>query len=126
MDQYMVNTYIVHTYIHHHTFPLPPSPQSVSMGELYGEVNPQTFEWHDGLMATIVRECVKVRPYAVHLTHKCSITYILPVQYERRIVEAGFCGGFVAQWFMAALVRHPGFESRSCRFFAFLLSLPAG
>ena len=47
-------------------------------------------------------------------------------QYERRIVEAGFCGGFVAQWFMAALVRHPGFESRSCQFFAFLLSLSAG
>ena len=36
-----------------------------------------------------------------------------PVQYERRIVKAGFCGGFVAQWFMAALVRHPGFESRT-------------
>ena len=32
-----------------------------------------------------------------------------PVQFERRIVEAGFCGGFVAQCFMAALVRHPGF-----------------
>ena len=48
------------------------------------------------------------------------------VQYERRIVEAGFCGGFVAQWFMAALVRHPGFKSCSCQFFAFLLSLPAG
>ena len=41
-------------------------------------------------------------------------------------MEAGFCGGFVAQWFMTALVRHPGFESRSCRFFAFLLSLSAG
>ena len=41
-------------------------------------------------------------------------------------MEAGFCGGFVAQWFMAALVRHPGFESRSCQFFAFLLSLSAG
>ena len=40
------------------------------------------------------------------------------MQYERGIVEAGFCGGFVAQWFMAA-VRHPGFESRGCRFFAF-------
>ena len=45
---------------------------------------------------------------------------------ERRIVEGGFCGGFVAQWFMAALVRHPGFESCSCRFFAYLLSLSAG
>ena len=41
-------------------------------------------------------------------------------------METGFCGGFVAQWFMAALVRHPGFESRSCQFFAFLLSLSAG
>ena len=51
---------------------------------------------------------------------------VLPVQYERRIVEAGFCGGFVAQRLMAASVRHPGFESRSCRFFAFLLSPPAG
>ena len=40
-------------------------------------------------------------------------------------MEAGFCGGFVAQWFMAAFVRHPGFESRSCRFYAFLLSLSA-
>ena len=28
----------------------------------------------------------------------------------------------MAQWFMAALVRHPGFEFRSCQFFAFLLS----
>ena len=48
------------------------------------------------------------------------------VQYERRIVEAAFCGGFVAQWFMAALVKHPGFESSSCWLFAFLLSLSAG
>ena len=32
----------------------------------------------------------------------------------------------MAQWFMAALVRHPGFESRICCFFALLLSLPAG
>ena len=28
------------------------------------------------------------------------------VQYERRIAEAGFCDGFVAQWFMAALAHH--------------------
>ena len=50
-----------------------------------------------------------------------------PVQYERKIVEAGFCGGFVAQWFMVALVRHPGFESRSCQFSLFsFLSQQAG
>ena len=29
------------------------------MGELYGEVNKLTLEWKDGLMATIVRGCVK-------------------------------------------------------------------
>ena len=33
--------------------------QAISMGELYGEVNKLTLEWRDGLMATIVRECVK-------------------------------------------------------------------
>lgn len=34
--------------------------QSVSMGELYGEVNKLTLEWNDGLMAITVRHCVKV------------------------------------------------------------------
>ncbi|XP_066516038.1 dynein axonemal heavy chain 6 isoform X2 [Hoplias malabaricus] len=31
------------------------NPKSVSMGELYGEVNPLTLEWKDGLMALCVR-----------------------------------------------------------------------
>ena len=58
-------------------------------------------------------------------TQLCGLTgvrlqlAVLPVQYERRIVRAGFCGGFMAQWFMAATVRHPGFESRSYRFLLF-------
>lgn len=34
------------------------NPKAVSMGELYGEVNTATLEWRDGLMATIVRQCV--------------------------------------------------------------------
>ncbi|XP_071825285.1 dynein axonemal heavy chain 6-like isoform X2 [Apostichopus japonicus] len=34
------------------------NPKSVSMGELYGEVNKLTLEWQDGLMATTVRHCV--------------------------------------------------------------------
>ena len=40
----------------------------------------------------------------------------------KEIVEAGFCGGFVAQWFMVALVRHPGFKSAVASFslFSFL------
>ena len=36
--------------------------QSISMGELYGEVNKMTLEWQDGLMALTVRQCVQVRP----------------------------------------------------------------
>ncbi|XP_023668206.2 dynein axonemal heavy chain 6 [Paramormyrops kingsleyae] len=31
------------------------NPKSVSMGELYGEINPLTLEWRDGLMALTVR-----------------------------------------------------------------------
>ena len=34
-------------------------------------------------------------------------------------MEAGLCSGFMAQWFMAALVRHPGFETHGFLFFAF-------
>jgi len=34
------------------------NPKAVSMGELYGEVDPATTEWRDGLMATAVRQCV--------------------------------------------------------------------
>ncbi|XP_028297484.1 dynein heavy chain 6, axonemal-like, partial [Gouania willdenowi] len=34
------------------------NPKSVSMGELYGEVNTLTLEWRDGLMALSVREAV--------------------------------------------------------------------
>ena len=68
----------------------------------------------------------------VKSTQMCGLTGVRlqlavpPVQYEGRIVETGFCGGFVAQWFMAATVIHPEFESHSCRFFTFLLSPQAG
>ncbi|XP_057699654.1 dynein axonemal heavy chain 6 isoform X1 [Corythoichthys intestinalis] len=34
------------------------NPKSVSMGELYGEVNSLTLEWRDGLMALSVRDAV--------------------------------------------------------------------
>lgn len=34
------------------------NPKSVSMGELYGEVNTLTLEWRDGLMALSVRDAV--------------------------------------------------------------------
>ena len=32
------------------------NPKSISMGELYGEVNPISQEWHDGLASKIMRE----------------------------------------------------------------------
>ncbi|XP_074661680.1 dynein axonemal heavy chain 6-like [Tubulanus polymorphus] len=40
-----------------HTYVL--NPKSITMGELYGEVNKLTLEWHDGLMALTVRTCVQ-------------------------------------------------------------------
>ena len=39
-----------------HTFVM--NPKSVTMGELYGDYDKLTMEWHDGLMALIVRGCV--------------------------------------------------------------------
>lgn len=36
------------------------NPKSITMGELYGEVNKLTLEWRDGLMALSVRQAVQV------------------------------------------------------------------
>lgn len=35
------------------------NPKAVSMSELYGEVNPLTMEWRDGLLGKFVRETVE-------------------------------------------------------------------
>lgn len=35
------------------------NPKSITMGELYGEYNLLTMEWKDGLMAIVIRRCVK-------------------------------------------------------------------
>lgn len=42
----------VHTYIM--------NPKAVTAGELYGEVNPFTMEWRDGLMGIMMRIAVQV------------------------------------------------------------------
>ena len=42
-----------------HTYVL--NPKSITMGELYGEVNSLTLEWRDGLMALTVRHACQVR-----------------------------------------------------------------
>ena len=45
-----------------------------------------------------------VKSSMVKSTQLCGLTGVRlqlavpPVQYKRRIVRAGFCGGFVAQW----------------------------
>lgn len=36
------------------------NPKAVTAGELYGEVNPFTMEWRDGLMGIMVRTAVNV------------------------------------------------------------------
>lgn len=36
------------------------NPKAVSAGELYGEVNPFTMEWRDGLMGIMMRTAVQV------------------------------------------------------------------
>lgn len=41
-----------------HTFIM--NPKAVTAGELYGEVNPFTMEWRDGLMGIMVRAAVQV------------------------------------------------------------------
>jgi dynein heavy chain len=35
------------------------NPKSISMGELYGEEDPTTKEWNDGLASTIMRKAAK-------------------------------------------------------------------
>lgn len=44
---------IVHKYIM--------NPKSLSIGELYGEVNLQTLEWHDGILPLSLRTAVQVK-----------------------------------------------------------------
>lgn len=36
------------------------NPKSVTLGELYGEVNPCTLEWKDGLLGKMMKAAVKV------------------------------------------------------------------
>lgn len=37
------------------------NPKSLTIGELYGEVNLQTLEWHDGILPLCLRTAVQVK-----------------------------------------------------------------
>lgn len=55
------------------------NPKSVTMGELYGEVNTLTLEWRDGLLGIFVRIAVQVnhKIYCNFLTLFVSLYYFL-------------------------------------------------
>lgn len=42
------------------------NPKSIKMGQLYGEFNEQTHEWTDGILAYMVRECVRDQSVEKH------------------------------------------------------------
>lgn len=58
------------------------NPKSVTMGELYGEVNPLTMEWRDGVLGISVRTAVQV-----------SFNYLillLNLIYENNLISSNF------------------------------------
>lgn len=52
------------------------NPKSITMGEIYGEVNEKTMEWHDGLMAYIVRQTCSVSQIRYIDSIRCTSSYI--------------------------------------------------
>lgn len=52
------------------------NPKAVTAGELYGEVNPFTLEWKDGLMGIMVRAAVQVNNIINRPGYKNLSTYI--------------------------------------------------
>lgn len=49
------------------------NPKAVTAGELYGEVNPFTLEWKDGLMGIMMRTAVQVLLFLKYYTTTLQI-----------------------------------------------------
>ncbi len=60
------------------------NPKSITMGELYGEINKLTLEWKDGLMGLTVRNCVNVSWWAKRIPHFLPVqsVKVIPVVFQ--------------------------------------------
>lgn len=73
-----------------HTFVL--NPKSITMGELYGEVNNLTLEWKDGLMGLTARHCVQVGEVNVLQLWEYMLMFVpcLPDLFARPLLQGPF------------------------------------
>ena len=58
------------------------NPKSITMGELYGEVNLLTLEWRDGVLGRLVRGAVSVSRGRVPVDFAHDIMIVLLVFFE--------------------------------------------
>lgn len=52
------------------------NPKSLTIGELYGEVNPITLKWKDGLLGILMRTAVQVWIDWIQALHNIHLTSV--------------------------------------------------
>ena len=60
------------------------NPKCVRLGELYGETDPNTFEWSDGLIATATRRFARDSHGSDGDSAKASASFTASVSYTAR------------------------------------------